>query len=212
MNQQEVLQILGRVKAVITNGHFVYASGMHGKVYVNKDAVYPELEESWLLAIALAEEFFRDDVEVVIGPAVGAALFARDVARELTRLSGRAVRPVFADKISDGGNSFAIKRGYDKIVASKRVLVIEDVFTTGGSVKKVVEAVRLAGGIVVGIGAICNRGGVKPENVGYVQKLVALLNLKLDSWAEADCPMCKQGILVNTEFGKGREFLARKTV
>jgi orotate phosphoribosyltransferase len=207
MNEKEVLEILGKVGAVLVDGHFVYKSGMHGSKYVNKDAVYPHLEESDKLAEAMAEIFIGDEVEVVVGPAVGGALFARDVARRLVQITSRKIMPVFADK--DGLN-FVIKREYDKIVAGKRVLVVEDVLTTGTSAGLSVEAVRTVGGIVVGLGAICNRGGVKSEDVGNPTKFSSLINVSFETYRSEDCPFCKTGVPINTDVGKGREFLAKK--
>jgi orotate phosphoribosyltransferase len=116
---------------------------------------------------------------------------------------------VYAEKTVEGG--FVIKRGYEKIVAGKKVLVVEDVLTTGGSAKKVVEVTRNLGGEVVGLGVICNRGGITPSDVANPPKLFALINVKLDSWDEAGCPLCVKNVPVNTYVGKGREFLAKKT-
>lgn len=106
--------------------------------------------------------------------------------------------------------AFIIKRGYNRLVPGKRVLVVEDVLTTGGSVKKVIEATRAIGGIVVGLGVLCNRGGITPQDVADVPRLFALVNVKLDAWDEADCPLCAKGVPINTDVGKGGEFLARK--
>jgi orotate phosphoribosyltransferase len=209
MEQRKVLELLSRVGAVITNSHLVYTSGKHGAVYVNKDAVFPELLESSQLARAMAREFVHDNVEVVIGPAVGGALLARDVARALENLTERKVRPVYAEK-SEKEDIFVIKRGYNKIVSGKNVLVVEDVLTTGGSAKKTVQATRACDGNVIGLAVICNRGGITPADVANPPKLYALINLKLEAWDEADCPLCAQNVPINTEVGKGREFVARQ--
>lgn len=204
--EQEVLQILGEVGAVITNSHIVYTSWLHGSAYVNKDTVYPHTAKISRICRAIAEQFVGNDVEVVIGPAVGGCILSNRVAEHLSDLTGREVFGIYADK---NGDSFVIKRGYDKFVTGKRVLVVEDVLTTGGSVKKVIEAVRAIGGNVVGLGALCNRGGVTCEQL-VVPRLRALVKVKLDAWDEAECPLCAQGVPINTDVGKGREFLARK--
>ncbi|MBI2343801.1 MAG: phosphoribosyltransferase [Deltaproteobacteria bacterium] len=93
-------------------------------------------------------------------------------------------------------------RGYDRLIASRRVLVVEDVLTTGGSVRQVVDAVRRVGGIPVGVSALCNRGGVTIESLA-VPTLHALLSLILESWPAQDCPLCRRGIPINTSLGKG---------
>jgi orotate phosphoribosyltransferase len=107
-------------------------------------------------------------------------------------------------------DDFVFRRGYDKLIPGKQVLVVEDVLTTGGTVKKVVGAVRELGGIVVGVGALVNRGGITAKDVGDVPRLGALINITLDVWDEKACPLCEQGVPINTDVGKGREFLDRR--
>jgi orotate phosphoribosyltransferase len=109
-----------------------------------------------------------------------------------------------------GSTSFVIKRGYDKLIAGKKVLVVEDVLTTGGSVKKVVEALDMIGCEVIGVGALCNRGGVTPEQIGNVPVLKALMNVSLEAYDEADCPYCKDGVAINTSVGKGADYMKNK--
>lgn len=209
MDQQEVLQLLGRVGAVITDSHIVYTSGKHGTAYVNKDAVYPHTDETSKLCRAIAEKFANSGVQVVIAPAIGGVILSQWTANHLTELTGSEVLGVYAEK-ADSGDAFIIKRGYDKLVAGKNVLVVEDVLTTGGSAKKVVEATRAIGGNVIGLGVLCNRGGITPQDVADVPELFALANVKLDAWDEAECPLCARNVPINTDVGKGREYLARK--
>jgi orotate phosphoribosyltransferase len=209
MNQQEVLQVLGNVGAVIKDSHIVYTSGMHGSAYVNKDAVYPHTKATSDLCREIARRFVNDNVEVVIAPAIGGVILSQWTAHNLSVLSGKKVLALYAEK-ADGGDVFVIKRGYDKLVVGKRVLVVEDVLTTGGSAKKVVNAVAGLDGNIVGLGALCNRGGVTAEDLG-VPKLEALVDIKLDSWLPEDCPLCRDCVPINTNVGKGREYLARKS-
>ncbi|HBE90253.1 MAG: hypothetical protein A3E37_02320 [Candidatus Andersenbacteria bacterium RIFCSPHIGHO2_12_FULL_46_9] len=106
--------------------------------------------------------------------------------------------------------NFVIRRGYDKDCVGKNVLVVEDVLTTGGSAKKVINVTRQLGGKVVGLGVLCNRGSVTPADVADPQELFALVNVKLDAWDEATCPLCAKGVPINTDVGKGLEYLARQ--
>ena len=209
MDLQITLGMLEAVGAILTNDHFVYASGKHGSAYVNKDAVYPHTAETSRLCRAIAERFVDDNVQVVIAPAIGGVILSQWTAHHLSEMNGHEVFGVYAEK-SEGGDAFVIKRGYDKLIAGKNVLVVEDVLTTGGSAKKVVEATRAIGGNVVGLGVLCNRGGITPQDVADVLKMTALVNVKLDAWDEATCPLCEQNVPVNTDVGKGREFLAHK--
>jgi len=116
----------------------------------------------------------------------------------------------FMSKEMKASTSFVIKRGQDKLITGKRILIVEDILTTGGSVKKVVEAVEVIGGEVIGVGALCNRGGVTSEQIGDVPVLKALVNVNLDAFDEADCPYCKAGVEINTSVGKGAEYLRKK--
>jgi len=211
MNDQEALVILGENQAIIVDSHIVYTSGKHGMAYVNKDAVYPHTRATSKLCHTIAARFLSDDVEAVIAPAVGGVILSQWTAYHLSLFTSRDVLGTYADKVKvNDEDDFIIKRGYDKLIAGKRVLVVEDLLTTGGSVRKVVAAVRAVGGIVVGVGVLCNRGGVTPAALGDVPKLTALIDLEMEAWDEADCPLCKKGIPINTDVGKGREFLARR--
>ncbi|MDO8461962.1 MAG: phosphoribosyltransferase family protein [Deltaproteobacteria bacterium] len=209
LNEQEVLRILTKSGAVITGSHIIYTSGKHGAAYVNKDAIYPHTKEISLLCRTIAENFTKAEVDIVVAPAVGGVILSQWVAHHLSDLTGREVLAVYAEKL-EGGDGFVIKRGYDKMIRQKRVLVVEDILTTGGSVKKVVESARSLGGEVVGIGALCNRGGLKASDLGEVPELFTLVSLKLDAWDEDFCPLCSQKVPINTDVGKGREFLAKK--
>lgn len=207
MNEEDVLKVLQDVGAFRT-GHFVFTSARHGDSYVNKDALFTHTAETSKLCEAIAAHFKGHGIDVVLGPAVAAAILAQWTAYHLSLIEGREIYATYADK--DGADGFIIKRGYDKLLAGKRVLVVEDLMTTGGSVKKVVEAARAAGAEVVGVGVLCNRGGVVAEQIGSPQELFALVNVDMESWEEADCELCKANIPVNTDVGHGKAFLARK--
>ncbi len=214
MNKQEVLRVLSEVGAVIIDSHIVYTSGKHGTAYVNKDAVYPHTKKTSDLCRAIAELFVDDGVDVVIGPAIGGVILSQWTAHHLSEITGREVLSVYSEKqkmevgFSSTGE-FIIKRGYDKLISNKRILVVEDVLTTGNSVKGVIEATRAIHGDVVGLGILVNRGGITPKDVD-VPKLISLVNLELNTYSEANCPLCAQGVPINIEVGHGKEYLERK--
>jgi orotate phosphoribosyltransferase len=197
---ERAARILADANAVLTGTHVVYTSGRHGSAYVNKDAVYPDSARVSELCGLLADAVRDRGVEVVCGPATGGIILATWTGHHL------GVPSVYAEKAPEG---MVLKRGYDRLVAGRRVAVVEDVLSTGGSVRETVRAVERAGGRVVGVAALCNRGGVRAEDVG-APMLVSLLELRLDSWAAEDCPLCRAGVPVNTDVGKGREFLAAR--
>jgi len=202
-------KILASTNAILTGGHFVYVSEKHGDKYVNKDAIYPHTKAIKQLCGMWAEEFKNSGVEVVVGPAMGGVILSNNTASELSKLLKKDIPGVYAEKDGDGG--FTFTRGYGAFVKGKKVLVVEDVLTTGGSVKKVIDLVRKSGGTIVGLAVIANRGGVKPSDVG-VQKMSALMNIQMSAMDEKDCTLCKDGIPVNTNVGKGKLFLAGKKI
>lgn len=206
MEERDVVTILKRVGALLTDDHFVLSSGRHSSAYVNKDAIYPHTEEISRVALAIAERFLKDGVEVVMGPATGGCILSNRVAEQLLFLTGRDVLGIYADK---DGDSFVLKRGYEKIVRGKRTLIVEDILTTGESARKVVEVAKKMGGEIIGLGAISNRGNVTKETL-RVEKLVSLVNIKLEIWDEPRCPLCKKDVPINTVYGRGLEFLNHK--
>ena len=223
MNEEEVRRILSRVGAFITDGHFIYTSDKHGSKYINKDAIYPHTEEVSRLCRGIADKFIGDSVEVVIAPAIGGVILSQWVAHWLTKMTGREVLSTYAEKegmelVSSSCGTlppryediFVIKRGYDKLIFGKNILVVEDILTTGGTVKKVVKITRDFGVNVIGVGALFNRGFVLSKDVGDILKVVSLMNLRFDSWDREVCPLCAKGILVNTEVGKGHSSHLRK--
>lgn len=206
MTEEEVLKLLREVGAVITDSHIVYTSGKHGSAYVNKDAVYPHTQEVSKLCRSIAENFVAKDIEVVMAPALGGIILSQWTAHHLSQLARHEILGVYAEK---EGESFALKRGYEKLVQGKKLLVVEDILTTGGSVKKVVELARSFGAEVRGVGVLCNRGGITAKDL-EVPELFALVNISLDAWEATRCPRCAQGVPINTQVGKGREFSKQK--
>src|SRR3989344_6122202 len=156
----DIIQILKKVNAVITDDHFVYTSGKHGEVYINKDALYPHTEEVSNVGKMFADKFKDREIDVVVGPALGGIILSTWTAFHLSQLTGREIFGVYTEK--DENKNQVFTRGYDKYISGKKVLVIEDLTTTGGSVKKVVNSVQNAGGTVVEVCVMVNRN---PEEV-----------------------------------------------
>jgi orotate phosphoribosyltransferase len=207
MKESQILEVLKSSGAIITNSHIVCKGGKHSNVYVDRDMVYADPIKISVLCRSLSEEFEDNEIQTVIAPVIGGVVLTQWVAYYLTIFTGKKVYAVYAEKEN---NFFSIKRGYDVFVKGKRVLVLEDVLTTGESARKVIVLARLAGGEVIGLGALFNLGDVTPERLANVPKLVSLINMCLKTWPETECPMCKNGIPINTQVGHGREYLARK--
>jgi orotate phosphoribosyltransferase len=106
-------------------------------------------------------------------------------------------------------DKFELHQGYDKIVRHRSALVVGNVLTTGKSTRRAIEVVRNAGGEVIGAVAMCNCGGVIASMLG-VERLSFLLKIAVTTYPEDSCPLCVNKVPVNTEFGYGKEFLARR--
>ena len=210
MDNAAIMKTLSDVGAVISDSHIVYTSGRHGDAYVNKDALYLHPVITSQLCKLMAKEYDVNKVDVVAGPTIGGVILSQWVAyhMNLIRLAGETLS-IYVEKDGEGdGKGFVIKRGYDKYVAGKNIVVVEDILNTGGSARKVVETIRSMGGNVVGLSVLCNRGGIKAEDVAGAQ-IHSLADVTLESWAEEECILCKKNIPINTSVGKGKEFLAR---
>lgn len=204
--QKSPLEVLQRTGALLV-GHFVLTSGRHAREYVNKDALYPHTEETSQLCRGIAG-FADFGTQVVAAPAIGGVILSQWVAYHLSILLGTEVLAVYAEP--GPGDTLIFKRGYDLLIPGRKVLVVEDVLTTGGLAKKVVDAVRALQGEVTGVCVLSNRGGVTVVGLGNVPWLHALTTIPMESYTEDECPSCKEGVPVNTDVGKGKEFLARK--
>lgn len=206
MDEAAVLDILQNVGAFRT-GHFVFVSGLHADTYVNKNAMYPYTREMSRLCREIAQRFAGKGVEAVVGPATGGIILSQWVAYHLSEIEGKEVYSVYSDKDGDG---FVIKRGYNELIKGKNVLVVEDLVTTGGSLRKVIDAARAEGANVLAAVAICNRGNVTREMAGNPPEFMSMLTVDMDQWPEAECDLCKRAIPINTDVGHGKEYLAKK--
>ncbi len=210
-----VVDLLKSINAVITNDHFVYTSGKHGSVYINKDILYPHTEKTSEVGKMFAQKFKDEEIDVVAAPAVGGTILSQWTAHHLTKLQGKEILSVYTEKdkgtmASAAESEHIFRRGYDKLIKGKKILVLEDLTTTGISVKKVVEAVKMNGGSVVAVCVMVNRNpdGVTSELVGA--PFSALGVLKAEAFDEADCPLCKKNVPINTSVGHGKKYLEEK--
>lgn len=209
---RDIVDILKSVHAVLDNGHFVGTHGAHLDTYIQKDAlaVHPRVASE--VGRLFAEKFRDLEVEAIAAPAMGAIVLGQWTAYHLAELQGQEVLSVYADKRVgkvDGADLY-FKRGYDKIIDGKKVLVIEDMVTTGRSAKKTVDAAMAVGADVVACGVMIN---TKPEEVtsDYMGVPFGWLGvMDVAAYTEDRCPMCKENLPINITVGHGKEFLANK--
>ena len=179
MNQQEVMGVL-ESNGALMRGHFVLSSGRHAGTFVQKFRVleHPRLAQSFGAAIA---DLFDGDFDVVVCPALGAVVLGFSVALAADS------RFMFTERI---GDEMQLRRGFS-ISRGERVLVVEDVVTTGGSAREVVDVVDAAGGVVIGVGVLIDRGDPQRSDLGAPMK--ALARIEVPSWDPKECPMCEDG-------------------
>lgn len=180
MEKQEALRIFEQTGA-IQNGHFELTSGLHSPTYFQCALAlqYPEYLQSFCKEIV---EFYREEeevIDVVAAPAVGGIVVAQEVGRQF------GVRSVFTER--ENGR-MTLRRGF-AFERGENVLVVEDVITTGGSVKEVVELTELAGGLVIGIGCIVDRSDGKLK---LDLPIAAVHKARLVTYPPEKCPLCMQ--------------------
>lgn len=179
ISEKRVLEVL-KEAGVLQEGHFLLTSGRHSNKYMQCAKLFRNTKYSEELCAALAEQFMDDKIDVVIGPALGAVQMAYEVSRTI------GCENFFAER--DNG-VMSLRRGF-AFEAGQRVLVVEDVVTTGGSVREVINIVKEQGGIVAGVGVIVDRTG---GNIDFGAPLKAVISVKIESWEADSCPLCESG-------------------
>ena len=178
ITNERVLEVL-KEAGVLLEGHFLLTSGRHSNKYLQCARIFRKTRFSEELCKALAEHFADEKIDVVIGPAMGAVQMAYEVSRHI------GCENFFAER-EDG--KMTLRRGF-VIDPGMRLLIVEDVVTTGGSVKEVIEIVKAQGGVVVGVGSIVDRTGGK---IDFGVPYKAVISMKVESWKADACPICKE--------------------
>lgn len=180
LTENDILEIFKKTGALL-QGHFLLTSGRHSNVYFQcaKVLQYPDYTEQ---ACSIITDHFKDyEINTVISPAMGGIIVGQEVARQLNKKS------IFAERED---KKLTLRRGFS-IERGEKVLVCEDVVTTGGSVFEVIGIVKQLGGEVVGVGYIVDRSNGK-VNFGYPQK--STMKMEVVSYTTDECPLCKEKI------------------
>jgi orotate phosphoribosyltransferase len=179
LNTNQATEIFIKSGALM-EGHFKLTSGRHSNRYMQCAQVlqYPEYTEQ--LAAHIAEKYADAGIEVVIGPAMGGIIVAYETARQLK------VPGIFCEREN---GQMSLRRGFS-LHPGQKVLVVEDVVTTGGSVVEVMDIVRQSGAEVVGIAVLVDRSGGK---VDFGVRKEAVLSMDIESWEAPECPLCREG-------------------
>lgn len=179
MTRDEVLAIF-RTTGGLLEGHFQLTSGLHSGQYFQCARVLQFPSHTHDLCAAIAGHFRSRSPHAVVAPALGGIVVGQEVGRQLD------VRTMFAER-KDG--RMQLRRGFE-IHRGEKVLVCEDVITTGGSVQEVIDIVRESGASVAGVGAIVDRSGGSVA----LPNLFAVLTLSIESFPPAACPLCARGV------------------
>lgn len=180
INENEIMHILKKTGAFLT-GHFKLSSGLHSVKYIQCALLLQHPEHAAKLGESIAEEFKDRGVTCAAGPALGSIIIAHEVAKALK------VRCIFGER-EDG--KMTLRRGF-KLNSQDKVLVVEDVITTGRSIKELIDVIKESEATVVGIGAIINRS---LEKIDFGCDTKALIKMKIETFEPAECPLCKKGI------------------
>jgi len=179
MTDREALELYEATGALL-HGHFRLTSGLHSDVYLQSALVLQHPDRAASLGAALAAPFQHDRVQTVLAPAIGGILVSHEVARALR------ARALFTER-EDG--VMRLRRGF-ALAPGERCLVVEDVMTTGGSIREVVACVEALGGVVTGVGALIDRSGGVAQ---FPMKHAALATVKATTWKPEECPLCLAG-------------------
>jgi len=178
----DILDRFRRVGAFL-EGHFRLTSGLHSPGYLQSALVLQHPVEAEACGRAIADRVRGLDVQAVLSPALGGIVIGQEVGRAL------GVRAIFAER-QDG--KLTLRRGFT-LIAGERVLVVEDVVTTGGSTRETIEVARAAGARVVGAASLIDRSG---GNQGLDVPYEALVPISLPTYQPDACPLCAQGLAI----------------
>ena len=167
----------------IQKGHFKLTSGVHSDTYIQCAQIMQHPEFMHNLCSELGKKFRGDDIDVIVGPAIGGIIMAHVMARVL----GPWVRAIFTEREN---GKMTLRRSFE-INQGEKVLVVEDVTTTGSSVREVIDIVKSRQGKVVGVGVLIDRSGGK---VDFKIKTEKLLTVDIKTYLPEECPLCKKGI------------------
>ena len=178
MNTEEIFEKAG----AILKGHFLLTSGLHSPVYWEKFKILQSPPHTEQLCRLIADHFRDQKIDVVAAPTTGGIILAFETARQL------GVRGIFAEKTGEKERAF--KRGFN-IEPGERVLIVDDIFTTGGSLRQTMAAVKKLGGNIVGIGVMVDRS---EQEMDFGVPLYSCLRAEAVTYPPEDCPLCKEGI------------------
>jgi orotate phosphoribosyltransferase len=163
-----------------SEGHFLLTSGLHSPVYWEKFRILEQPHNTERMCRMIVDHFRGCDCRLVVGPTTGGVIVAYEVARQL------GVRSIFAER---EGTGRVFRRGF-RVIPGERVLVVDDVLTTGGSVRDVLAEVKRLGGQAVGLGVLIDRS---QGDLDFGVPLFSCLRTRVPTYKPEECPLCREG-------------------
>ena len=179
LKPEEILNIF-KESGALMEGHFILTSGLHSRTYFQCALVFQYPWHAATLCRDTADHFRDQDIDVVVSPAVGGIVFGQEIARQL------GVRSIFAERVE---GRMTLRRGFH-VKQGERVLLAEDVTTTGGSVKDVMSAVQAQGAEIAAVTSVVDRSG---GNARFGVPFHSLFQMEVINYEPENCPMCREG-------------------
>ena len=192
MTEKEVYNLLVETGAIM-DGHFKLSSGLHSPHYVEKFNVLQHPLYVEKLCKAIAENFKDSNIETVVGPVTGGIILAHETGKAL------GTRAIFTERVNE---KMTFRRGFT-LHEGERVLIVEDVVTTGGSVREVIDVVKQFGGVPVAVAMLVDRSGGKATFDGVPN--FALLHMDVETYAPENCPLCAKGVPLTKRGSTGKK-------
>lgn len=180
LTKEEIIRLFKEKEAML-EGHFLLTSGRHSDTYMQCAKLFQYADTSELICRQLAKQFDGMQIDLVAGPAMGGIIMAYEMGRQF------GVRNIFAEREN---GVMVFRRGF-AVPSGANVLVVEDVVTTGGSVREVMALIRKAGATVAGVGSVVDRSA---GQVDFGCTFKAVLSMEIKSYEQQECPVCGMGI------------------
>ncbi|HIC87678.1 MAG TPA: orotate phosphoribosyltransferase [Aquificae bacterium] len=198
MTENEIKELFLKTNAFL-EGHFLLSSGLHSPYYIQcaKVLQYPFYAEKLCRALIKKIKNSKIDIDLVIGPALGAVIVSYETAYQASKYYSKMIRGIFAERDKTDNDKLKLRRGFE-IKEGEKVLVVEDVVTTGKSTRETIDLVKAYKGQVVAVASLIDR---RPEKVDYFvdnnnekYPFFTLWKLEIPTYDEKNCPLCKEGI------------------
>ena len=191
MEPRELLKLLQETGAML-EGHFLLTSGRHSKMYIEKFRILEHPRALDDVCRAMSETVQNQNVELVLGAAIGGILIAGGVGRYLD------VKHIFSERV-DG--KMELRRGFS-ITKGQRIIIVEDIITTGGSVFELIQLAKDCEAEIVHVVDLVDRSS---GEVNFEVPTTALLTIPSESWEPEDCPLCQQGVAITQRGRTGKQ-------